>query len=357
MKKIYLIFAIVLVQTFWSCKTDENSSEKNYKISVGTDEDDILDSSTIYDDTKILESVFVIENEGAEIKQLDNENSKTIGKLNYADKLDIIEFKSNWLGVKEIVTCEFENNGEKIKRTFWDKVYVKRSSTGKISDIKLNNQNLLLVKGKNINEKAENSINNKPITDYISIELVEKDEFNNKKSSSNKSFIVDTADIKKNNGIIELICGNKIVKFEDKLTEDDEEQEFSYIGQFQILNQYLISCTYYEDYEYKLIDKFNGSELNIIDFPFLSQDNKHILCVKIDPYSISTDIELYNIKNNQIKLEMRTYFENWMPVTDKEEMFWSADGYFYIPVLHIAILSYDRNNKKNKLQYLKIKIL
>jgi len=196
-----------------------------------------------------------------------------------------------------------------------------------------------------------------PLTKHLSLELIDQKLYKAKKKKAVSFLTADTLAHRKTKGIITLPCQKKTVKFIDKPEAEEDIQLYFYIGQIKILNSYLVFGTYWEEYDYKLIDKITGEvKLSFIDYPFISGDKKNIICIYANPYEATADLEFYTIDKNKIKRIMSTSFKNWMIAGEKNDTFWSNDGYLYLAVLHNkAYWSQDGDLNKN-FQYLRIKI-
>jgi hypothetical protein len=196
-----------------------------------------------------------------------------------------------------------------------------------------------------------------PLTKYLSFELIDQKLYTAKKKKAVSFLIADTLVHKKKNGIITIPCQKKTVKFVDKLEAEEDIQLYYYIGKINILNSFLVLGTYWEEYDYKLIDKITGEvKLSFLDYPFISGDKKNIICIHANPYESTADLEFYTIDKNKIKRIISACFKNWMPAGEKNDTFWSSDGYLYLPVIHNkAYWSQDGDLNKN-FQYVRIKI-
>lgn len=193
---------------------------------------------------------------------------------------------------------------------------------------------------------------------YVKINEVSKAQFLAKKKTSVSYLICDTLQFKKKKGVISLPTQKGIKKFVDKDPYDETKQEFTYLGQIKFLGIYVVGGLYWEALDYKFISKKDGKELqSFIDFPYISQNKKFIVCVSGDPYSEEAQFQLLSIINNQVKDVFYTSFKNWMPAAETSS-FWGADGSFYIPVLDKKESYWDENgNFRTDCKYLKISIL
>lgn len=363
MKTLLHITFSTLLLTIFSCNNSGQANEKTVQSSVS----DTLTTENVgneidYDKTKVLQSIYVVDRKGTEFKQQADENSQTLGTYEFGAKLDVIEETEVWYGVRDRITREFLRSESKIESTGWEKVYVLKSKTGSINEITLVPSDLNVISSLTTNQKTENFETGKQLNGYLKIELIDKQQFEGMKNSSVSYLLADTTETKKKNGIIELKCQNTIKKYIDKPDGEPNDETtrrvFNYVGQFAFLNKYLIGGSYYEGLDYKLIDKTSGKETHTFgEYPNISADKKHIICIYTNPYETTADLELYSIDNKQIKHTMSASFKNWMPTIELGEMFWSTDSYLYLTVNHVNSFWKQDGNLNDKCQYIRIKIL
>lgn len=354
-----LIFSIFLL-IFFSCGISGQLNEKTVQSAASDSTTKIENEGNKIDNdkTRVLKSIYVIDRKGTEIKQRAANNSKTLGTYEFGAKLEVVENTEKWFGVRDRITREFLRNGSKIESTGWEKVYVLKNHTGSINDIALIPSDLNIISLLTTNQKTENFETGKELNDFLKIELINKHLFDSKKSSLVDFIIADTTENKKVNGIITLKCRDRIINYIDKPDAEEERQEFQYVGQIEFLNQYLIGGSYWESIDYRLIDKTNGKETQTFgEYPHISPDKKHIICIYTNPYETTADLELYLINNKNIKHKMSASFKNWMPAVELGLMFWSNDGYLYLAVNHVNSFWKEDGNINDKYQYLRIKIL
>jgi hypothetical protein len=209
-----------------------------------------------------------------------------------------------------------------------------------------------------INQKTEYFETDKKLTKYLTLELIDKSLFDNQKNSAVCFLLTDTIVKKKRNGILELKCKNKTVKYVDKPDAEVDVQVFNYVGQIEFLNKYLISGAYWESGDYKFIDKTSGEETNtFVDYPYISPDKKSIICINTNHFNFTAYLEFYTISGNEIKQIMSASFKNWMPTLSNGKMFWSSDGYLYLTVNHVNSFWKTDGNLNDKCQHIRIKIL
>ncbi|NEU07790.1 SH3 domain-containing protein [Flavihumibacter sp. R14] len=309
-----------------------------------------------YNNTKVLDHVYVTLQDGVESKLHPDHFSAPVVRFEYGAKLDVIEISGEWLGVRERVMRKFVRNGSNIESTGWEKVYIPKSATGKLIDIKLLKTDLNIITSLTIDQKTIQYEEGKILTDYLEIELTDKATFDHNKASAVNYMLADTTVIYKKNGVIILPTAKGIRKYIDKPDAEEDRQEYVYLGQIEFLNSYILQGSYWESWDYKFINKTSGKEENsFVDYPFISPDKKHILCISANPYNTTADLELYTIQNNKVRMIMAASFRNWMPVNGMDSMFWSSDGFLYVAALHINAY-WDANGYLNKeRQYLRIK--
>lgn len=361
MKILLHITFTTLLLTIFGCNNSGQPNEKTVQNTVSdtlTTEDENTGNKIDYDKTKVLQSVYVVDRNGTEIKQQADKNSKTLGSYGFGAKLDVIEETEEWFGVRDRITREFLRNGSKIESTGWEKVYILKNQTGSINEITLVSSDLNIISSLTTNQKTENFETDKELKDYLKIELIDKQLFESKRSSSVNFLLADTTEIKKKTGIIELKCQAKVKKYIDKPDAEESMQVYNYVGQFEFLNKYLIGGSYYEGLDYKFVDKSSGEETQtFVEYPNISADKKHIICIYTNPYETTADLELYSIDDKQIKHTMSASFKNWMPTVEPGEIFWSTDNFLYLTVNHVNSFWRQDGNLNDKCQYIRIKIL
>ncbi|HBO38735.1 MAG TPA: SH3 domain-containing protein [Pasteurellaceae bacterium] len=332
------------------------------------------------DNTQVIKHVYVIDLAGAEIKKQASESGKTLATYPYGKQLAVIEETKEWLGIREWITGESlewldikERDTRESVQNGWEKVYVLKSKTGSFDEITLVPEILPIISWLGINqknepaddsyEKTEFFLTNQALKDFLEIELIDKGLFDSKRNSAVNFLTADTTAIKKEKGVIELKCQTNVKKYIDINDPDidDSIQVFGYIGQFELLNKYLIRGSYYEHSDYKLIDKNSCEEtLTSWGHPIISADKKYIIDIVANPFEQTTDLKLYSINDTQIKHVMSTSFKYWMPAEDPiplEEIFWSTDNYLYLAVTHSSTFWKEDGHLNEKYQYIRIKVL
>jgi hypothetical protein len=352
-KTLNILLGLFCILTIVSCSKETLTDEGAVVDTVAAIEPVILpveqpkfDYYQHYKD-KIIQTLYVTNRNGVEIKEQADSSSQSFGSYSYGDKLKVIEIADQWLGV-------LDNKGGK----GWGKFYVLNNSAGDISQIQLDSSDLNIITSMTLNQKTEYFEKGKNLNDYIKIELTDQQTFEDSRENSVTFLIADTAIVKKENGIIDLKCKLKNKKYIDKPDLEEQREEFKYVGQIDFLNRYIVSGSYWEAHDYRFIDKTGGEETDTLGaYPNISPDKRHIICIWANPYDMTGDLELYSIHRNKIKHIVSVGFKNWMPTAENGEIFWSTDGYLYLTANHVASFWKENGHNNEKCQYLKIKIL
>lgn len=360
MKNYCLFFSIVLLS--FSCQNSKKpiiqETVKQRVVSIGIKQDSSYTYGfrIDYDNTKVIRTVFVDDRNGAEIRQHPQNESTILGTYEYGSKLDVIEENGDWFGIRVRYTRRLEEEGRIIERTAWEKVFVNKSSVSFSQAIKLTEQDLYLtnyyIEYGNSSVEANDSI----LKSVLSIELIEKTIFENAKSSK-ISFVANDTIISKRNGKFQIYCNDTIKELIDNPNAEESYAEYKFVGEIDFLNCYVFSGSYWESGDYILIDRsFCNEKKVIIDYPHISPDRKYLISIYSNPYEGTADFQIFLIWDNYVQDRYYIKFSNWMPAIEKEEVFWSSDGFLYVPALHSQSF-WDKSGSLNTdFQYLKIKI-
>jgi len=246
-----------------------------------------------------------------------------------------------------------ENNGDSIDHGHTEKL------DDVTDNIKLVQEDLNIILYSDEKGETQHYEDGKELTKYLKVELIDKKLYESKKADAINFFKADT-EISKHNGVIELPCTQGKVTFTDNSTGAENEREFTYLGQIEALNKYLIAVQYYEDGCYKFIDKENGDEIRFIDFPNISPDKKHIMAIHTDQYEGGSSVELWSIDGQKIKRIIHVWYKNWKLNIDDSgnpQLFFSSDGYLYATVKHEKAFWTSDGAFNPNVQYIRIKIL
>ena len=201
---------------------------------------------------------------------------------------------------------------------------------------------------------------------YFSIALISREEYLSELKNKYSFLTEDTLSITKKNGVLTFPCKNALLKLKDVDPQDETVENdmdmaiYSYKGRIDPIQQYVVYASYYEAGGCLLIDKNTGKKTNITDIPFLSPDNKYIVCLSYQPMD-GAAISLYEITNKTPLFQLTTKVEAniscWQPyVWGELPIFFSKNGYLYAS-MNPSGCYYDQQGNLNKnRKYIKIKI-
>jgi len=114
---------------------------------------------------------------------------------------------------------------------------------------------------------------------------------------------------------------------------------------------------YYENNTYLLFDKTTCQHtINFGELPFISPNKKYIVTLRANPYTDNADVELFKLSgNNNIKHIITLSFCNWMPEVGNS-IFWSKDGYLYVPVNHPDKYWLEDGYINKEFEYIRMKV-
>jgi hypothetical protein len=97
--------------------------------------------------------------------------------------------------------------------------------------------------------------------------------------------------------------------------QDDSYTEYTYTGYIPDIKAYGIYCTYYESFEYKLVDQTNGETISTWGPPIISPNKKNFLCVSYDLEArfSANGFQLFTYQNGKIIPVGETELDNWGP--------------------------------------------
>lgn len=173
------------------------------------------------------------------------------------------------------------------------------------------------------------------LADYFSIELIGEDAFKKNRSMSVKLISTDSTIVKKEGGILKLPCNKGEVRFVDNLSDGEDHKEYTYIGTIDILNVYLLSGIYWEDWNYFFVDKNSGQITQYFNnYPYLLANGKSIISLDFDTFEGTAYIDLYEVSNKNIDPTIGMYIKRWIPIGTSESIYTGNDNYLYIPVIN-----------------------
>lgn len=291
---------------------------------------------------------YVIDRQGTHFKENPSENAKDQEYLEYGYLLEIEGEEGDFYKVINSDTGSY--------------AYVLKEKVGALSQISLIDSDLSMLQylGKNEEDGVEFFETSVALDTLVSFEFVDKSSYEKAKTSAVDFLLRDTLTIVKKNNTIALPCLDSVVVFKDvnPNTDMDNQQIFKYEGQIEFMNQFVISGSYWEAYDYRFVDKKTGKEISFADFPYISPDKRHIICIFTSPYDLNSDLCLYVIDSHlQIKQILLAGFKNWMAYNwNADNAFWGSDNCFYIPVNHRVKFWDEEGNYNEERQYMRIRI-
>lgn len=338
------IISLLLILLLVGCQFFEkkNTSQENNKMEVAPDTLSKYEKSY----PKSIEK-YIVDRQAWFLEE-PNENSNRQNLIQYGYKVEIKGEQGNYYKAMNYKTGNY--------------AYIPKSKVGSWEQISLIDSDLNKINFIQKGEADEPDYFEEPIAlnSFIHFELIDQSLYEKAKKSAVDFLLRDTLAIVKKNHELVLPCLDSIVTFKDinPNSDSDEEPKYSYKGQIQALNSFLIFGNYWEHYDYKLIDKKTGKEVSFTDFPYLSPDKKYIISAYANPYDETEELSLYAVDEHlHIKPIFTAYFTNWMAHNqDEKDAFWSKDGYFYVPVSHKAKF-WNELEINNNYQYIRIKIL
>lgn len=238
---------------------------------------------------------------------------------------------------------------------FWGQEY----KTDESDSIILTNENINVISSLTVGDETLYFNEIETLNSYFLLDLIEEKDFLLKSKQAINYIINDTNQIKKRNGVIELVCEQTRRKFTDYIPDSTEIdiQTFEYIGQIPFLNVYVVLGVYWEEYDYKFIDKTTGEEIaSFFELPLISDDKKQLICIQANPYEMTADVSYYKLSKNLIQPIAAMSFTNWMPADYSSHVFWNPDGSFYVGVNSIATYWNKTGDTNSASQFIKFTI-
>jgi len=206
-------------------------------------------------------------------------------------------------------------------------------------------------------EKSEVNKDNSIVVDVptFCFTYVSEEEFVLAKKVYVEKLLKDTIDIGKQNGQLKLplSIGDKL--FQDSISgiEDENRREFDYLGQFKEVDFYVVSATYWEQFEVYLIDKKSGNSYAIWSVPRLSPDNTKIatiLSFGLEGQPVGIQILSIN-KNNYSQIEKLLEIDQnfWIPV----DFVWENNSSIILKT--IVFNDFPEGKESEKFGYLRLK--
>jgi hypothetical protein len=193
---------------------------------------------------------------------------------------------------------------------------------------------------------------------FFDLALISEEEFLEKKKKSINLISTDSVYIEKIKGVISLPLDHGICKIKDNVDDEVEMKEYDFSGFLETLNGYLINGTYWEHWDYFIIDKINGKETyRFSGVPYIDADKRLIITARENPYDLTGEFKLYNLSDTLFEPKMEFEFKYWMPISDSKvnDFFWDKKGWFYLRVNHIENYWDDEGNINEENQCIKLR--
>ncbi|MDR0872512.1 MAG: hypothetical protein LBN27_03455 [Prevotellaceae bacterium] len=197
----------------------------------------------------------------------------------------------------------------------------------------------------------------------LSLQLIPQSEFNDNYTLNNEFLLRDTLAVHKENGVTKLPCKMQTIVFKDNAdTDGDDYAAYSYIGQIEFLNVYLMSGNYYEWGEYFFVDKTTGETIAAFnDMPMISHNKKYIADIFYNPYENETEFNVYAIDAERKFPRLCNYYftkwgiyEDWNNSGNENYCFWGENDNLYACAAATRYMGEQWNEKHT--QYVRIKL-
>lgn len=122
--------------------------------------------------------------------------------------------------------------------------------------------------------------------------------------------------IKQSNKLtLPLDNGNSKVLHDKKSTNEIDDASYSFIGNIESLNQYVVNVSYYETSECLLIDQKTGDETKVWGEPIISPDLKHLFSYSdaLGYDVMPNGIQMWKYEGGKLKLDWELKSEEWKP--------------------------------------------
>jgi hypothetical protein len=111
----------------------------------------------------------------------------------------------------------------------------------------------------------------------------------------------------------QLKSGETKVLKENKTTDGDGYEAYTYLQSLDEIGQWLVLCSYYESMDYLLIDQQLGTETHLWGYPVISPDKNHILTSMVDLEAgfVPNGFQLWTIEEDNIILAYEQELAEW----------------------------------------------
>ena len=164
--------------------------------------------------------------------------------------------------------------------------------------------------------------------DSISKETFEEIPAKSFDTSELRCILADSATVRRHgDSLIFAVANNKVITLVDVHAENDSASSYRYLGFNKEIGQYVVYGSFYEWYNYALIDKTTGDTTWTCGEPVVSVDKKYFICGNADLEAGFTfnGIELYE-NVHKPKLICRRELQNWGTTSIK----WKSSNILFV---------------------------
>lgn len=362
MNTLARIATLLILFILFSCNNQESRNQFNSGKNTELSQVDSTQGLLInYDEVIVVDRLRITNRNGADIFQQPYGGALKIMHFDYGREVEIISDENGFYGIRERITRDLVSNEKDIERTAWEKVYIKTSQLGELSEIRLENEDLYIHSYSHIGHEEEFQKTEKQLNEIVKIELVDEGIYSDQKRNNVSHLSRDSLYVNISKGSIEILCSDTVVLFVDNPGMEEDEAIFEYVGEIASLGLVLVSGTYWENNNYKLVNVKNGITHTFSGYPYISSDLKYVVSFAIDPYDQSVDFELFKVHKSSetifFKEKLIVGFTNWMPTFSENQIFFGGEYNIYVPVNHSEAYWDEYGAIKDAYQYLRISIL
>lgn len=357
----FKLFALLVFVVFFSVSCKKQTSTEEAEAAAKALAQHIADSLAMVGEQKpeIIDSVYLVrgrddETNWVEYRSGADEYAPKLGDFRLGQKLYVVRYVDDWVGLWTSVRRA--EDGSYLDQEVERVVYIKKNQTGHISALHLKQADLgIMYDGDGGEERVPSNV--------VSFELIKKEEFEKQLKKKDPFLLADTLSIRKKKGVLSLPCQNQTVKLKDETdTDGDSYTEYTYLGQVQALNAYLIRGAYYESGDSFLIDKVSGERIaSFNDYPYISPDKKYIVDIWTNPYEDYTEFAIFKIgEDNKIEEAYSYGFSKWVlqyicddAYNCRHEIYWGNDNAIYVRVQSLNLSGMEGDEYG---QYVRVKL-
>ncbi|MCC9166298.1 SH3 domain-containing protein [Pontibacter sp. XAAS-A31] len=341
---IFLFSAFIAL----SCSNSETSGKTEKRTEeVNSSEKAAVAKTVVVYEIPTIKKLFITKSSGSYIYEKPDKESTVLDTIEYGYKIDVIGEEENWYQIKERIGRSFVRNGQQVASSGWEVVYVPKANVGQLTQIKLRAMDLYKTL-----EQAQ-------VKGKVEISLIGKEEFEKARSKDDKFIIQQNALVSSKDSVLVVTIANGKKEYVSSPNAEESMKIFNYVGHVGLLNAYLLAIGYYEEGEHMLYSADNGKEIiSFNDYPYFSPDGKYVVSIYTNPYSYSSDFQLYKVESDQkVRKVLDASFSKWMVALEPQEIFWLDSSTLVVKVLHAQAFWDENGGLNNDYQYLKIKIL